>query len=91
MDLAADARAEPARGGGLARAEYVLCAAVWHTGAHAGSGHYIADVREPTERGKAAQWRRFDDAFVRPVGQDANELLTNCYMYFYLHRSLLDA
>ena len=32
-------------------AGYRLCATVWHAGTTAGSGHYIADVRQPRVEG----------------------------------------
>ena len=72
------------------KADYILCAVVWHAGAQAGSGHYIADVRQPTSKGLHAQWKRFDDAFVRQITHDAPDALTKGYMYFYLHRSVLE-
>ena len=71
-------------------ADYVLCAAVWHVGSHAGAGHYLADVRQPpSARGQPAQWKRFNDAAVQPVVECSHDLLANGYMYFYMHRSVV--
>lgn len=70
--------------------EYILCAVVWHRGMNANVGHYLADVRQPTVQGGAPQWKRFDDALVQAVGQFAPEVGGNGYMYYYMHRSLVD-
>ena len=92
--------------GGDLRTRYRLCATVWHAGAGASSGHYIADVRQaararPDGAATAAAaiaggsggevWQRFDDSFVRPVAADAPEALTKGYLYFFVHDSLLGA
>ena len=78
---------------------YKLCATVWHSGTHASSGHYIADVRRsklPTSSSRArpvdgadAGWQRYDDSFVRPVAADAPEAATKGYIFFYVHDSFV--
>ena len=86
------------------RTRYRLCATVWHAGAHASSGHYIADVRRDSraapaaggaaaavarEKGGKEEWQRFDDSYVRPVNGDAPEATNKGYIFFYVHESLL--
>ena len=36
-----------------------------------------------------AEWKRFDDAFVRPIAPDAPDATTKGYLFFYVHESLL--
>ena len=70
--------------GGTAAGRYELSGVVWHTGAAAGAGHYVADVKQ------GAAWKRFNDAHVSSVARDAvlqRDALTKGYIFFYEHAS----
>ena len=90
--------ADLARGGSgssQALSRYQLCATVWHAGANAGSGHYIADVRHAAGGSNSgggasvARWQRFDDSDVRPIREDAPDATTKGYIFFYVHSGAL--
>ena len=69
--------------------EYRLCACIWHAGSTASSGHYIADVLRPAAAGRAAIWQRFNDSYVSSVAENAQELASKGYIFFYVHTSAL--
>ena len=79
IDLTGDCSAE---------AQYSLCGVVWHTGASAGAGHYVADVRQ--HRDRPAEWKRYNDAVVTTVPRDAalsQDAQSKGYIFFYVHSS----
>lgn len=89
LRLSPDSNAEAKSEQSASDSEYILCAVVWHVGTQAGSGHYLADVRQPGMHGRPTVWKRYDDALVRPIGEESPDLLGNGYMYFYVHHSLV--
>lgn len=98
----------PARGssgGGLCRSGdprvhaaygYTLQSVVWHKGADAAFGHYLADVKVNNVHTGESQWHRYDDAFVECISIDAAiggraKSVHNGYLFFYTSNAVCSA
>jgi len=64
--------------------EYVLCSAIIHDG-DAGGGHYFTLFR-PTETGA---WMLADDSSVTVCTRNADQLLKQAFLMFYVRKSVL--